>query len=200
MCKEELLQKVEYLTMELGEAYMEDMKDVNMGELLPKLKGLTLTREHWDLMKVCRFGQSSENLRIVLKMNDSDKGFKGLLALHFGPCREAEVEVIRHQAQISPKQYEEIVTGILGKYTSLGGLVLKFTPEQRGFTKLEFLTSLNERGIFKHLKSFEVIGVNAPRMAKPLRVEWTGEYFSAVKGIWDEDIEEWKLEGLPKVL
>jgi hypothetical protein len=197
MCKEELLQKVEYLKMELGEAYMEDMKDVNVGEMLPKLKGLTLTREYADLMKVCRFGQSSENLKIVLEMNNSDKGFKGLLALHFGLCREAEVEVIRYREQMSQKQYEEIVTGILGKYTDLKRLVLAFTPEQREFSELKFVSSLNERGIFKHLKSFKVIGVDASRIVKPLGVDWKEE-FSRVKGTWKDDgVEhgEWILEG-----
>jgi hypothetical protein len=173
-------------------------EDICKEELLQQVKNLTLipTGGGVEFVKVRRLGDSREKLDILLMMHDiSEKEFRGLRALYEGPFQEAEVEVVSHRVQISQEQYEQTVIGALGGCTLLERIILRFTPKQKGFFELKFLISLDKRGIFPNLKSFEVMGVDAPRVAKSLEANWKGDP-SKIKGTWKDGVKhgEWILE------
>jgi zinc-RING finger domain len=196
MCKKELLQKIENLTVEL-EAYMAYMKGMDIGSLLPKLEDFTLTREDVQFVGMRPFEQSNEKLEIDLKMDMNKEELGGLRIPHEKTWKEIKVRITANQEGMSQEQYGQVVTRMLRGCIFLERLVLRFTSKQEHLSGLEIIGSLDERGIFEHLESFEVIGVNVPLMVKPLGVEWRGD-FSRVKGIWNEG--KWELEGHPKVL
>jgi len=167
--RSELLQEVEPLRIELGAC----KKGVDMASLLPKLKRLSLTREKEDLVEMECSGEPNEKLKIILgmNMNVNKEEFKGLRALHGRTRREMEVDIKANRAQMSQKRYKHLVNVVPGECKSLKRLVLEFETKQKELSSLEFLTSLEERGAFPGLKSFEVIGVNAFRMGESLGAE-----------------------------
>jgi len=104
-------------------------------------------------------------------MGMSEKELGGLRALHGETCRSLYVEVDT-EAPVSQEQCRQLVSTMLGECRSLKKVVLEFKTKQSDlFTLEEFLARLDERETFPELKYFEVAGVKAPRMVKPLGLE-----------------------------